>query len=144
MRAAFAELWSKPFARFLVAGGIAALVNVVSRIVLSEFVSFRVSVVLAYLIGMVTAWLLSRLFVFAPSGRHWSSELMRFGVVNVIAVLQVWLISVGLAEGLFPALDYQFYPQVTAHVIGVVVPVFTSYAGHRYFSFARRRHEQSN
>lgn len=138
MNKALLAMWEKPFIRFLIAGGTAALVNVLSRMALSELISFRASVVVAYLIGMVCAWLLSRLFVFTPTNRHWSSELIRFGIVNVIAILQVWSISVGLAEWLFPLLGYGFYPEATAHAIGVMIPVFTSYAGHRYFSFARR------
>ena len=55
------------FAGFLVAGGIAAVVNFLSRIGFNLFFGYAISIVLAYLTGMVTAFLLNRHGVFAPS-----------------------------------------------------------------------------
>lgn len=139
MRQQIGELMQSRFTRFLLTGGCAAAVNLLSRYFLSEVMPFRSAVVVAYLFGMVTAWVLSRLFVFEPSGRHWGEELLRFGIVNVFAAAQVWIVSVGLAEWLFPQIGYGFHPEETAHLIGVVLPVFTSFAGHRYFSFAKKK-----
>ncbi len=125
------------FARFLVVGGFAAAVNFLSRFGFNVFFSFRVSVVLAYIVGMFTAFLLSRIFVFEPSGRHPAHEFFYFTLVNLLAVAQVWLISVGLAEYLFPALNFEFYPYAIAHFVGISVPVVTSYFGHKYWSFRK-------
>ncbi len=130
------RLWGSRFARFLVAGGLAALVNIGSRIWFSTMMSYGWAVLAAYLCGMTTAWVLARLLVFERSGAHWTREYGRFALVNVVAAAQVWLISVGLAERLFPAVGFTFHPQDVAHVIGVIVPVFTSYLGHKHFSFA--------
>ena len=58
---------SRQFVAFLVTGGIAALVNFGSRIVLNHWMPFPVAVVVAYLLGMVTAFVLARAFVFAGS-----------------------------------------------------------------------------
>ncbi len=124
------------FARFLLTGGLAALVNVASRYGFSLTMDYRWAVVAAYLCGMATAWLLSRLFVFAASGRAPAVEFARFGLVNLVAAAQVWLVSVGLAEHLFPWAGFTFHAEDVAHLIGVVVPVFTSYLGHKHFSFA--------
>jgi putative flippase GtrA len=124
------------FARFLLTGGIAAAVNVVSRYFLSMAMEYRWAVIAAYLCGMTTAWILSRLFVFEGSGRSRAEEYMRFGIVNVVAAAQVWAVSVGLAEYVFPAVGLTWHPEDVAHVIGVVIPVFTSYLGHKHFSFA--------
>lgn len=132
------KLAGSRFARFLFTGGLAATANIVSRHYLSQTMSFRWAVVIAYLIGMTAAWILARLMVFEPSGRHWSSEFTRFGLVNIVAAIQVWITSVGLAEWVFPHLGYNFHPEFTAHVIGVILPVFTSYFGHKHFSFAQR------
>ena len=126
------------FARFLLVGGIAAAVNFISRIAFSEWVSFRVAIILAYLIGMLTAYILSRTIVFEPSGKHPGNELFYFSLVNLVAVVQVWLISVGLAEYMFPYLEFTFYPEEIAHLGGLIVPVITSYLGHKYFSFAKQ------
>ena len=123
------------FTRFIITGGFAAGVNFLSRIGLSELMSYRYAVFFAYLIGMITAFVLSKIFVFQKSGQAASHEFIKFTIVNIVAVIQVWLISVGLAEYGFPALDFNFYPEEVAHLIGISVPVITSYYGHKYFTF---------
>lgn len=125
------------FVRFLVTGGVAAVVNLISRYLLNLLMSFAIAVAVAYVFGMVTAYVLGRLCVFEPSGRTVADELWRFTVVNMFAAAQVWIISVGLGEYVFPASGFKSHPLDVAHLIGVAVPVFTSYFGHRHFSFAR-------
>jgi putative flippase GtrA len=89
---------------------------------------------------MVTAFALARWLVFPPSGRSTISELSWFTFVNLLAVAQVWLVSVGLAEFLFPRVGFGWHADTIAHVIGVSIPAVTSYFGHKYLSFAKRRH----
>lgn len=125
------------FLRFVVTGGIAAAANIASRVALSQALSFQLAVVLAYLVGMTTAYVLARTFVFERSGQSVRHEYVRFALVNVIALAQVWAVSVGLAYWLFPALGFTFHAELIAHVIGVVSPVFTSYYGHKFFTFRR-------
>ncbi len=124
------------FVRFLLTGGIAAGVNVISRYFLSMALEYRWAVIAAYLCGMTTAWILSRLFVFEQTGRGRGAEYLRFGAVNLAAAAQVWVVSVGLAEYAFPALGFAWHPETVAHVIGVIIPAFTSHLGHKHFSFA--------
>ncbi|UCE89986.1 MAG: GtrA family protein [Pseudomonadota bacterium] len=130
-------LVSSQFMRFVLVGGVAALVNFASRFFYNELMSYRVAIVFAYATGMITAFVLSKYFVFKPSGRHTAKEFFYFGVVNLLAVAQVWLISVGLAEFLFPAVGFGFYPYAVAHLVGISVPVVTSYLGHKHLSFRR-------
>ena len=125
------------FMQFLLVGGFAALVNFISRIFINEFVNYRIAVVLAYVVGMLTAFILSKIFVFETSGRHHLHELRDFTIVNILAVIQVWLISVGLAEYLFPAIGFNFFAPEVAHLIGLAIPAITSYYGHKYFSFRK-------
>lgn len=125
------------FIQFLLVGGFAAGVNFLCRIGLNEFMSFRWAVFIAYLFGMLTAFLLSKYFVFEKSGKHHLHELRDFTLVNILAVIQVWLISVGLAEHLFPLVNYTFYANEVAHLIGLMIPAITSYFGHKYFSFKK-------
>jgi len=128
-------LTNSEVARFILVGGFAALVNFLSRIMLSSFYSFRISVILAYIIGMITAYILTKFLVFSPSGKHPLKEFTYFSIVNGVAIIQVWVISVGLAEYFFPNIQLQFHPNEIAHFIGISVPVITSYYGHKYFSF---------
>lgn len=126
------------FILFLFAGGAAALVNILSRIALNWFMPYEVAIVVAYLCGMTAAYLLNKHFVFEASGRGMTSEYLRFALVNLLAVAQVWVVSVGLARFVFPAAGFTWYADTVAHIIGVIVPVFTSYLGHRHFSFAAK------
>ena len=124
------------FLRFLVVGGFAAGVNLAVRYVLDFSLSYSAAIVLAYLAGMLTAFVLSKWLVFLPSHRGTTSELVRFSLVNLAAIIQVWGVSVGLAEWLLPALGVDTYRYDIAHIVGVTVPAITSYLGHKYYSFA--------
>ena len=125
------------FFQFLLVGGLAAGINFISRIGFSEFFSYRVAIIFAYIVGMLTAFMLSKHYVFEQSGRPFKDELRDFTIVNIFAVIQVWLISVGLAEYLFPKISFTFYPEEIAHLIGLGIPAVTSYFGHKYFSFRK-------
>lgn len=126
------------FLKFLVTGGIAALVNLLSRYALNHVMSFEAAVVAAYLLGMATAYLLARRFVFDASGRSVASEVRRFVLVNLVALGFVWAISVGLARVVFPAIGMTWHADDIAHLIGVLAPAVTSYVGHRFYTFARK------
>ncbi len=130
-----AEFKSKQFISLLFAGGFAALVNFGSRFFYNEFFSFGNAVILAYITGMITAFVLTKLFVFEKSAHSAKKEFFYFTLVNVVAIIQTYIISVGFAEYLFPMMGFEFYPEAVAHAIGVIVPVFTSFFGHKYFSF---------
>ncbi len=125
------------FLLFLAAGGVAAIVNIVSRILLNYVMPYEVAIVVAYLCGMTTAYVLNRLFVFDASGRSIHGEYLRFTLVNLLAVVQVWVVSVGLARFVFPLIGFVWHAETVAHVIGVIVPAITSYFGHKKFSFSR-------
>ena len=132
------------FARFVVTGGIAAAVNLVSRWLLSLAMSYEVSVLVAYLIGMITAFLLSRRFVFQPSSAPIAIQLQRFTVVNIAALAQVWLVSIGLARLVFPGIGFDWHSETLAHLIGVGSPVVTSYFAHRTYSFGMSNRVEKN
>lgn len=126
---------SRQFLVFLLTGGLAAVVNFVSRIAYDVWVDFSTAIILAYLTGMVTAFVLARTFVFTESKTTLRRSVLLFSLVNLAAVAQTWLISMGLALYALPALGVsRFVPEI-AHAVGVMVPAFTSYLGHKYWSF---------
>jgi len=127
----------RQFSLFLVTSGFAAGVNILSRVVLSKFMSYEIAVFVAYLIGMLTAYILTRKFVFESSGQSVQREMAGFIFINIIAVIQVWGVSVGLYRWGLPLIGWTWNPQLTAHVIGVLSPAFTSYFGHKYVSFRK-------
>lgn len=128
-------LLNRQFLGFLLAGGLAAAANFGSRIALGTVMPYVPSIILAYCIGMVTAFVLNRLFVFTRSTNSVSRQAFWFVLVNLAAVLQTVLISLLLARWLFPAMGMDFHPETLAHAVGVAVPVVTSYFGHKHFSF---------
>lgn len=126
---------SRQFIRFLVTGGTAAAVNFGSRILYNQWMSFSAAVVTAYITGMITAYVLARLFVFKESQQAVHRSVLFFVLVNLVAVLQTWAISMGLAYYALPALHVEHYAKEIAHAMGVAVPVFTSYIGHKRWTF---------
>ena len=123
------------FVLFLAAGGTAAVVNFLSRIALSEVMAYVPAIVLAYCLGMLTAFVLNRAFVFTGASNPMSQQMKWFVLVNLFAVVQTVAISLAFARWLFPLAGMDFEPETMAHAIGVAVPVFTSYLGHKHLSF---------
>jgi putative flippase GtrA len=119
----------------MITGAAAAAVNILSRIVISRFVSFEYAVALAFPIALTFAFVMSRWFVFEISARNIWAQYVRFLIVNLFALVQVWLVSIGLARFLFPAIGWTWYPELLAHAVAVASPVFTSYYAHKAFTF---------
>jgi putative flippase GtrA len=84
---------------------------------------------------MITPFLLARSFVFTEGSQSVRRSATFFVLVNAVAVLQTWAISMLLAYYVLRwAGITRFVPEI-AHAIGVAVPVFTSYLGHKRWSF---------
>lgn len=126
---------SRQFLFFLLTGGTAAVVNFGSRILYSTWLDFSSAVIIAYVTGMITAFVLAKLFVFKESNQSVHSSAMFFILVNIVAVAQTWAISMVLAYYFFPWLGVTSLVQEISHAIGVALPVFTSYIGHKRWSF---------
>ncbi|GAC1607203.1 MAG: hypothetical protein NVS3B3_09640 [Aquirhabdus sp.] len=129
------QFFSRQFMIFLLTGGTAATVNFCSRIVYSRWLDFSSAVILAYITGMITAFVLAKLFVFKDGQQSVRRSIVFFILINVVAALQTWAISMGLAYYLLPSLGVTLFAREVAHAIGVAVPVFTSYLGHKRWSF---------
>mgnify|MGYP000707564250 FL=1 len=129
------NLISNKFLIFLITGGIAALINFGSRVIYNIFVNFSYAVILAYLTGMVTAFILVKKYVFNKSIQKLHKSIMFFSLVNLVALAQTWLISMSLAYYLLPHFGIVDHVLEISHAVGIAVPVFTSYLGHKYFSF---------
>lgn len=126
--------------RFLLAGGFAALINFSSRFFYSLFVDFSTAVVLAFITGLTTGYILNKLFVFTTSGNTIAREVGWFIFINMLALAQTWGLSVYLAQVLPDLLPESIsrrgeVADAMAHGAGVLLPVFTSYIGHKYLTF---------
>ncbi|WP_313951618.1 GtrA family protein [Accumulibacter sp.] len=126
---------SRQFVLFLLTGGTAAAVNFASRIFYGRWLDYSTSIIVAYLTGMVTAFVLARLFVFTESSQGWHRSALIFTLVNILAVVQTWAISMGLAYHVLPSIGVTRFSREIAHAVGIAFPVFTSYLGHKHWSF---------
>jgi putative flippase GtrA len=126
---------SRQFLNFLFTGGIAAGVNFFSRIVYNQFVGFSAAVTLAYLTGMTTAFVLAKIFVFKSSSHSTLRSAVLFAIVNIFSFAQTWIVSILLAYRVLPDMGIIAFNKEIASFIGIIIPVFSSFAAHRYISF---------
>jgi len=139
MRAAPGQALQYRFVRFLLAGGLAALCNFGSRFVYSLWVDFSAAVVMAFFTGLSIGFVLNKYYVFTSSRNSVTTEALWFVFINLLALAQTWGLSIYLAE-LLPTLvrssqESREWIEASAHLAGVLLPVFTSYIGHRYLTF---------
>lgn len=130
------NLHKSQFFRFLLVGGIAASINFFSRIALSDYVAYAVAIVFAYLLGLITAFSLNRWLVFTGATNRLHRQMLWFVAVNLVALAQTLAVSLAFAKYLLPYLHIEWHAPEIAHAFGIITPVFTSYIGHKRFSFA--------
>lgn len=89
---------------------------------------------LAWLIGLAAAtaltWALNRRFTFAASGRRRRSEVVRYGLVTLVAQsisFGVFRLMLAIMPHLAPSMDL---------IVGAVAATAFSYTGQRFFTFA--------
>lgn len=126
---------TRQFALFALVGGLAGAVNVSVRWLLNYVMPFELAIVIAFTVALCVAFLLNRQLVFQKTGPT-RQQFLRFLAVNLLALGQVWVISVALARWVFPSAHFNWHPETVAHAIGVASPVVTSYFAHKHFSFA--------
>jgi putative flippase GtrA len=125
----------KRFIAYLLAGGVAALLNWSSRFLFSLWFNYPVSIVLAFIVGLISGFALMRWLVFDGAGKSAATQVPFYLLVNLLALLQTLCVSLILAKWVIPGVGLSIRPEGPAHLIGVLVPVLTSYFGHKYFTF---------
>jgi len=125
-----------PVLRFLVVGGSAALVNWVSRIILSGWMSFEIAVFLAYCIGMVVGYLGYRTFVYEASNSPLRLEVLRFIAVNAVSALVVVGISSFLTRIGLPAIGITQFINEISHATAIALGAVLNYHAHARITFA--------
>jgi putative flippase GtrA len=104
----------------------------------SAFMPFALAVAASHVVGMLVAFVLTRMFVFQNTRDNRMSELTRFGLVNVASLGQTWLVAMGTLNFVTPSLGYLITPELTAHVVGLATASMTSFFAHSRFSFRER------
>lgn len=130
--------FSKQFIKFLVAGGLAATINFSSRFIYSTFVDFSLAVILAFCTGLASGYVLAKLYVFGKSQNTTRQEIALYILINLLALIQTWVISILLANYMLATMVAQNLSEGIAHFVGVISPVFTSFIGHKYLTFRQK------
>ena len=123
---------SSPFVSALAA----AAVNFIARLSLDSYLGYNKAIVVAYLIGTVFAFFLYQYEVFGKGARPLWQEIGLFVFVTLAAVAQTLIVSVLLADHLFLVIGWNWHNKEVAHIIGMGVPMFSSYLGHKYLTFS--------
>jgi putative flippase GtrA len=139
LRRLAAFYWNGVFAKFLLAGGLAALANFASRLALQPLVGFDPAVALAYLVGFAVAFALNRAFVFPASGKSLRQEMSWFFVFNLIAFPVVLVSAILLRDAVFSRILPAHLAETAAHGCAILVPVVFNFAAHRLVTFGRAR-----
>lgn len=123
------------FLAFVAASGVAALANFGSRLLFSTVMNYPAAISAAFCVGLTTAFVLNRRFIFAGRAHHVGHQFGRFLLVNLLAWVQTMAISLLLARWLFPLIGMPWHVESVAHAIGIAAPAITSYIAHKHWTF---------
>jgi putative flippase GtrA len=130
------EFLSAQFLKFFVSALAAAAVNFFARYSLDPYIGYNKAIIVAYLIGTVFAFFLYEREVFGKGARPVWQEVGLFAFVTLAAVAQTLIVSIVLHEHLFPWWHFDWHSKEVAHFIGMAVPMFSSFLGHKYITFS--------
>ena len=125
----------RQFILFLITGGTSAIINIFSRIILSNFFRFEIAILISYGIGMLIAFILAKRFVFLNSNKSIKKSFPAFALVNLISVLQTFFVSIFIKKWLIIFFDNLLFIELISHTCGLGILVFTSFYGHKYITF---------
>ena len=126
--------------RFLIAGGTAAAINWLARIILSVALPLPMAILIAYMVGMVFGFIMYRAFVFQRTGEALHRQIALFLIVNLggagivvgATLAGNQLLMAAWPEGI-PALR-----EALSHGVAIAIGAVANYFGHRLITFARR------
>ena len=126
---------SAQFARFLAVGGVALLCHWLSRFAFNWFVSYGFAIVLAYLVGILVAFVLNKIYVFPFSTRPLNFEVFFFFLVNIAAFPFVWIVAYALGEWVLADRMPREVALALSHGFAITLPVFVNFALHKFVTF---------
>ena len=132
------EFLSVQFLKFFCSALVAAAVNFGARFLMDPWIGYDKSIVLAYLCGTVVAFFLYEHEVFGQGAKPLWQEIALFAFVTFAAIAQTLIVSILLYEHFFPWIGYAWYGKEVAHIMGMGVPMFSSFLGHKYLTFSRQ------
>jgi putative flippase GtrA len=134
----------REFIRFVVAGVAAAAGNIATVWITRHFLPFEIALVLGIGAGLVTSFLLSKLFAF--ESRSWSlagGEAARFLAVYSLGSGLYWAVAVVFASVAIARGAQAGVAEMGGVLIGSGVMMLSSYFGHRFFTYRTHQRDPS-
>jgi putative flippase GtrA len=122
--------------RFLVCGGLAALVNWLARLLLSPLTGFSAAVILAYAVGMLAGFLLYRHIVWPAASRSWRQQVLPFVVVNLAGAAVVLIAALALVQVGSMLAGRSAIVEALAHGAAIAIGAVFNYYGHNRITFS--------
>ena len=129
------RLLDRPQGRFLVAGGIAALVNWLVRFPIELAVPYFAALLLATSMGMACGFVLYRSWVFPGSTRSLAGQIRDFILVNLTGQAMMLTIATIARQLLLAVQVGPLIAGAAAHTLGIAVGAIVNYLGHRHLTF---------
>ena len=154
--ALFWKLEKTRFFRYLVAGGTATLVDIISYTLFASFVftqqvyevvgipfsNVTPSLVCSFSLGLITNFLINRFYVFSESNVQAGTQFFRFFMVSLVVFVANQLAMKGLYEIVPLIIDL---PEKLLHLgirsIAALVIAALSFFSHKFFSFEMQNSE---
>ena len=128
--------FSKQFIYFLFAGSTAALVNFTSRILLRSYLDIVFSAVIAYPLGLLTAFILYKRLVFPFSGKPLNFQLRRFLSIQIGFMPVVIIIFISLS-GIFNTMGLGNFSEPIAHALSIGMPALITFLLYKLLVFIK-------
>jgi putative flippase GtrA len=123
------------FARFLLTGGLAAGTNFLSRILFSQFMPYLPAIMLAFIVGLTTGFLLMKAFVFSGGAAPPARQASYFVLVNLVGLVITIVVSISVAKLASLVLSDAKASEAIGHLAGVISPVLLSFYAHKNLTF---------
>lgn len=128
------HFFSAQFLLFLGVGTSAAALNWLTRLVLDNWISFPAAVLLAYVVGMTTAFELNRRFVFPTSPRPVFKQAKVFILINLAFLPVVWGASI-FFKALLDDVGTMNFTEGIAHGLALALPVLITFLIYKFIAF---------
>ena len=128
------SLFTKQFLLFLFIGTFSAAVNIISRIIFDQWLSYSSSIFFGYCVGITIAFMLNYKFVFPGSQKSLMKQVSGFVLTNLIFLPIVWWSAIAL-RNIFIEFDFIAAPELSAHIVAVSIPLIFTFLIYKFSIF---------
>lgn len=99
--------------------------------------SYAPAITLAFFVGLVSGFVLMRLFVFAGGAAAPAKQASYFLLVNLVGLAITLVVSMAVSRGLTLLTGNIGFSEAAGHLAGVAAPVLMSFYAHKNLTFRR-------